>query len=82
MKTFLPLFLFFLICYGQQGVFPHQIFSAEDHKGSAQNWSAVQDKQGRLYFANTGSILKYNGIDWDKIDMPTTPLTTAISIDT
>jgi len=75
------LFLFFLICYGQQGVFPHQIYTIEKYKGNTQNWSAVQDKKGRLYFANTGSILEFNGTDWDKINVPTSALTTAIAID-
>lgn len=35
-----------------------------------QNWSAVQDGRGMMYFANTDGILEYDGINWRMIRMP------------
>ncbi len=35
-----------------------------------QNWSAVQDGRGMLYFANTDGILEYDGVKWRMIRMP------------
>ncbi|TAE75348.1 MAG: hypothetical protein EAZ85_02605 [Bacteroidetes bacterium] len=38
--------------------FPHE------YKAASQNWEAVQDVEGNLYFANDKGVLVYNGLSW------------------
>jgi serine phosphatase RsbU (regulator of sigma subunit) len=45
-----------------------------------QNFAAIQDKRGFLYFANTKGIITYNGVNWDIISTLSTPQ--ALAIDT
>lgn len=45
-------------------------YSATTYKSHTQNWAAVQDKRGVMYFANTYSILEYDGVNWNVIKVP------------
>ena len=69
------------LIFGQQGLFPYQVYGPNDYNGSSQNWAAAQDSKGRMYFANTGVLLKFNGTDWEQINIGNTSLTTAVDID-
>ncbi len=42
--------------------YPPDVYDA-----SPQNWVAVQDKKGILYFGNTDGVLMYNGVTWKLI---------------
>ena len=42
-------------------------YSPKEYKGGSQNWCAVQDERGILYFGNQVGILEYDGIEWRKI---------------
>lgn len=36
----------------------------------SQNWGAVQDSRGLIYFANSDGILEYDGVKWRLIRLP------------
>lgn len=40
------------------------------YAGEPQNWGAVQDSRGMMYFANTEGILEYDGVSWRMIRLP------------
>ncbi len=48
----------------------YQFFSTRDYKGDNQNWSAVQDRDGLLFFGNNNFVLDYDGQRWDQIPVP------------
>jgi len=39
-------------------------YPPREYKGFSQNWDAVQDKNGVMYFANGDGVLEYDGINW------------------
>ena len=48
----------------------YQFFSTREYGGDNQNWSAVQDRDGLLFFGNNNSVLDYDGQRWDHIPVP------------
>ena len=42
-------------------------FSFKETGLQPQNWSVTQDNRGIMYFGNTGGILEYNGVNWQRI---------------
>ncbi len=43
-------------------------YSPKEYNANGQNWAAVQDSNGILYFANAGgSVLQYDGVLWTSI---------------
>jgi signal transduction histidine kinase/CheY-like chemotaxis protein/ligand-binding sensor domain-containing protein len=44
-----------------------QNFALRDYHAHNQNWVAVQDAKGVLYFGNKNVILEYDGVAWQKI---------------
>ncbi|MCF6349095.1 MAG: hypothetical protein L3J20_12485 [Flavobacteriaceae bacterium] len=47
-----------------------QNYTPSDYDAFDQNWSAVQDSLGIMYFANGDGILTYNGVSWGLIELP------------
>ena len=45
----------------------YQFFSTREYGGDNQNWSAVQDREGLVFFGNNSSVLDYDGQRWDHI---------------
>ena len=45
-------------------------FEPEQYNASSQNWGAVQDHRGVMFFANTGGILEFDGRSWQLIPTP------------
>ena len=43
-----------------------QNFALRDYHAHNQNWAAVQDAQGILYFGNKNVVLEYDGVSWRK----------------
>ena len=41
-----------------------QRISWRESGGNAQNWATAQHPDGRIYVANTGGILEYDGVGW------------------
>jgi signal transduction histidine kinase len=56
-------------------------YSAKEYKAEPQNWGAVQDLRGIMYFSNNSSILEYDGKTWRTIEIPNKTGTRAIAID-
>lgn len=54
----------------QQGNGYTSNFSTSIYKGSDQNWDAVQDTIGRLFFANLNGVISYDGRFWKTIRLP------------
>ncbi len=44
-------------------------FSPSEYGASDQNWSTIQDQWGRIYIANAGGILLYDGKSWKVIPL-------------
>lgn len=51
-------------------------YAPAEYKGFAQNWCAVQDDRGVMYFGNGKGILEYNGKTWRRF--PTEQHTTVL----
>ncbi|MCP4156373.1 MAG: hypothetical protein GY757_52155, partial [bacterium] len=45
-------------------------YNAVEYGASQQNWSAVQDQRGVMYFANTNGLLVFYGNHWECIMLP------------
>ena len=44
-------------------------YTPEEYNAHNQNWTAVQDKRGVMYFGNNHGILEYDGVSWRLIPM-------------
>ena len=55
-------------------------YSAQMYKAHSQNWSAVQDRRGVMYFGNTYGILEYDGARWRLIATPSKTISRALAI--
>ena len=42
-------------------------YQAKDYIGNPQNWCAIEDSSGLMYFGNQGYLLQYDGVKWKKI---------------
>ncbi|OFX90011.1 MAG: hypothetical protein A2W99_08360 [Bacteroidetes bacterium GWF2_33_16] len=56
-------------------------FSRQDYNASTQNWAALQDKRGILYFGNNEGLLEFDGVHWRLIQMPNTSAVRSICTD-
>lgn len=73
MKSALYFFLFFFITFfnGQTKLLPFfKNYPKSIYNGENQNWSCTQDKNGNIFFANNHYLLKYNGVNWMKFQLP------------
>ncbi|PLX19497.1 MAG: hypothetical protein C0599_10870, partial [Salinivirgaceae bacterium] len=72
-KFFLPLLLFISICLSgqinQYGIPILKNYTTKDYNAYSQNWAAIQDHNGIMYFANNNGVLQYDGVGWE-----TTPI--------
>jgi signal transduction histidine kinase/CheY-like chemotaxis protein len=48
----------------------YQFFSTREYGGENQNWSAIQNPEGLLFFGNNNFVLDYDGQRWDHIAVP------------
>lgn len=46
------------------GNYPLNNFSPRDYNALDQNWCAVQDQRGIMYFGNHNGVLEYDGVNW------------------
>lgn len=65
------LFIFWCLIFfkgiAQEGNGYTSNFTPAVYRGSDQNWDAVQDTVGKLYFANLNGVIMYNGRFWKTI---------------
>ncbi len=62
------------------GTPPIHHFSSQIYKAHSQNWSAVQDARGVMYFGNTTGIVEYDGARWRLIETPSKTISRALAI--
>ena len=56
-------------------------YSRDDYKAATQNWSAVQDQRGVMYFGNTRGVLEFDGQNWSLIPVKNNSLARSLSVD-
>lgn len=45
-------------------------FPASQYFAHNQNWAITQDSSGVMYFGNTDGLLRFDGSEWQRLDMP------------
>ncbi|TVR12704.1 MAG: hypothetical protein EA391_14915 [Balneolaceae bacterium] len=60
--------LFALSC--EIGAAQIQVYDPDSHGFFRQNWSALQDSSGILYFGNSDGIVQFNGTRWSSTHVP------------
>ncbi len=58
-----------------------QNFALRDYHAHNQNWAAVQDAQGILYFGNKNVVLEYDGVSWRKNSLLQTTYVRGLAIE-
>ena len=56
-------------------------FTPDDYKAFNQNWGAVQDSLGIMYFANGHGVLMYDGVHWEIIPLPNRTHAKSLTVD-
>ncbi len=57
-------------------------FDAKVYKAHSQNWAAIQDKRGLMYFGNSQGILEYDGQHWRSLATTGNPMVRSLSMAT
>lgn len=65
-----------------RGLFLSRHFSASEYNGATQNWCAVQDSRGVMYFANGQGVLEYDGASWNLIRVDNESAIRSLAADT
>jgi serine phosphatase RsbU (regulator of sigma subunit) len=63
------------------GRFPVFNFTPRDYNALEQNWCAVQDNRGIMYFGNNHGILEYDGENWTLIPPRTSSPVKSLAVD-
>jgi len=58
------LLVFSFFSYAQDGLPLIKKYSVEDYHAGIENWDAIEDNHGVLYFANSEGVLEYDGVHW------------------
>ncbi|MFP4557782.1 MAG: hypothetical protein ACLFNU_13015, partial [Bacteroidales bacterium] len=59
-----------------------QNYPPEEYEASDQNWAAVQDNRGVMYFGNNDNgVLEYDGKSWRKISVPQNATVRSLGVD-
>lgn len=45
-------------------------YTQEDFKSITQTWGITQDQSGLMYFAGSGGLLEFDGINWKRFTLP------------
>ena len=56
-------------------------YSTDVYNAYSQNWAAVQDSTGVMYFGNGNGILTYDGTMWNLVTLPNEAAVFALAID-
>ncbi|RXR23418.1 helix-turn-helix and ligand-binding sensor domain-containing protein [Flavobacterium stagni] len=71
LRFFLLGFLFIVApTFGQQVLPFVENFNKSDYQGDNQVWNVTQGEDHALYFANNHNLVRYNGVQWDKFQLP------------
>jgi serine phosphatase RsbU (regulator of sigma subunit) len=55
--------------HNEIGLYPAYNFSDQDYDALTQNFCAIQDHRGIMYFGNNQRILEYDGVNWNHIEV-------------
>jgi diguanylate cyclase (GGDEF)-like protein len=55
-------------------------FDAKLYKAHSQNWAALQDKRGLLYFGNSQGILEFDGQHWRSLPTTGNPMVRSLAM--
>ena len=58
-----------------------QNFPLREYHAHNQNWAAVQDAQGVMYFGNKAVVLEYDGVSWRKIQIGQTTYVRGLALE-
>lgn len=56
--------------FSEAGNFIFRTYSAKTYLASPQNWAALEDARGVMYFGNTDGLLEFDGVNWRRIPLP------------
>ena len=56
-------------------------YSPDEYNASVQNWCAVQDHRGVMYFGNTYGVLEYDGHNWNLIPVSNNSIVRSLAVD-
>ena len=45
-------------------------YTIREYRAQQQNWAITQDRQGLMFFGNSGGLLSYDGHNWDIMKLP------------
>lgn len=45
-------------------------YSPDKYNGHIQNWGFAEDSNGVIYVSNLASVIRYDGVNWEKIPLP------------
>lgn len=70
-KPLLIIFVIFLALpvFAQHGIPIVKKYSVENYQAGIENWDAVQDNKGVIYFANSEGVLEFDGVHWRLIQI-------------
>ncbi|MCX6613606.1 MAG: hypothetical protein NTW74_22505 [Acidobacteria bacterium] len=54
----------------EAGDFVFKTYSQKAYLASPQNWAALEDARGVMYFGNTDGLLEFDGVTWRRIPLP------------
>ena len=82
----ITLFLFFFTApliaqINQKGIPFIKNYSTKEYKGSPQNWAAVQDNRGVMFFGNNFGFLEFDGNRWRLVGIPNKTIIRSLAID-
>ena len=56
-------------------------FEKSDYHAGSQNWVAVQDERGIMYFGNNRGILEFDGTSWHTLSLPNSTIVRSLAFD-
>jgi signal transduction histidine kinase/DNA-binding response OmpR family regulator len=65
----------------ESGLFFSRHYSPKEYGAFPQNWSALQNSQGVMVFANGDGILKYDGVAWEFHSLPNLSVVRSLAMD-
>jgi class 3 adenylate cyclase len=63
------------------GAFYYKEYLPEIYGAHPQNWAAVQDSRGFMYFGNTDGVLEYSGVSWRTIPLSNGEVARSLAVD-
>ena len=56
-------------------------FTNKIYQGGLQNWGAIQDEKGIIYFGNNEGLLTFNGNFWERYQLPNQTIIRSVKFD-